>query len=244
MQESKKRKRAEDVKLMFEKPTSDLVLGLIEFIKYMKETSAKLERKGTLEIEAKVGVLVDKFTKQRFVFDSKSECFLDPALQGYKFQSNMSMAQHQRFNQMLNKAVEVKHAVYKRSVQVDETHFVNGKRFRVTRDGDKIVSVIEKLRIGDLNVYNPNYKFDYRISVNLEVPTTLPPGYNGKPQGTRHKNRLSYTMFPCQIDLTQVKSDETMHELEVEFMGNVDEPDVEEVDAFLSSVQALVRQHH
>lgn len=46
-------------------------------------------------------------------------------------------------------------------------------KVRVTTD-DKTGNVIEcmrKIRLGDLNIYSPKREADWRISVNLEVPS-------------------------------------------------------------------------
>ena len=49
------------------------------------------------------------------------------------------------------------------------------EKIRVTRD-EKTGTTLEcmrKLRLGNLNVYSPKYAADWRVSVNLEIPSAL-----------------------------------------------------------------------
>jgi len=69
-------------------------------------------------------------------------------------------------------------------------------------------------------VYSPKRAADWRISVNVEVPTPQP---MGTPTHTRRKDRISYSHEEFSIDLTQVtstvsdsKAPEVLHELELE----------------------------
>jgi polynucleotide 5'-triphosphatase len=67
------------------------------------------------------------------------------------------------------------------------------------KPGAKII----KSRVASLDLYNPRFPLDCRISINLEIPyegdvESLPAG------SVRHKDRLSYTQSHYQIDLTQV----------------------------------------
>jgi len=81
-------------------------------------------------------------------------------------------------------------------------------KVRVTRDQktNNILAKIIKARIANMSIYNPQAPLDCRISVNFEmrfdgdiealVPSSDAPD--------RHKDRMSYTQGPYQIDLTQV----------------------------------------
>jgi len=73
-----------------------------------------------------------------------------------------------------------------------------------------------------MEIYNPNYEFDYRISISLETDwkgrdewLTRLPEMKG-----RNKDRMSYKHMMFQVDLTQVSHDDDPmrkeHELEVE----------------------------
>lgn len=86
---------------------------------------------------------------------------------------------------------------------------------------------MKKVRLGNLDIYCPKRNADWRVSVNLEVPGTLPnvlncPSYYtnrvahisirsfavpppiGSSTHTRRKDRMSYTHEEFIIDLTQV----------------------------------------
>lgn len=84
---------------------------------------------------------------------------------------------------------------------------------------DEVKDVIEKVRVADLAIYSPKRLFDWRISINMEIPrmfrflditilttfleTVLP---NQPMTYSRKKDRLSYTQQEMQVDLTQVFS--------------------------------------
>jgi len=96
----------------------------------------------------------------------------------------------------------------------------------VTRDektGD-VLAAVKKIRLGNLDVYNPKRAADWRISVNVEVPVQHP---LGSPTHSRRKDRISYAHEEFVIDLTQVASygapgsqPEILHELELEIANS------------------------
>lgn len=87
-------------------------------------------------------------------------------------------------------------------------------KVRVTKDqrSGKILNKIVKARIADCNVYSPRTQFDWRVSVNMEMPwggdveglTAMAGGGDLGGEGVRMKDRLSYKHLAYQIDLTQV----------------------------------------
>ncbi len=119
---------------------------------------------------------------------------------------------------------------------------------------------IIKLRIGDLEVYNPVSLFDYRISLSLEVPWHGEPQHLIQPNGEgrdRKKDRISYRHMSNQVDLTQITyydSARKEHELEVEISpGAIEkqfallraqrENNYEElIGTFINNVRLLCRQ--
>jgi polynucleotide 5'-triphosphatase len=84
-------------------------------------------------------------------------------------------------------------------------------KIRVSYDQktNNILAKIVKARIADLSIYNPQSDLDCRISVNFEmrfdgdVEEIIAAGV-GERHPDRHKDRLSYTQGPYQVDLTQV----------------------------------------
>lgn len=50
-----------------------------------------------------------------------------------------------------------------------------GDKVRVTTDqvSKKIVGIVQKVRVANLNVFSPGAPFDYRISINVEMPGKL-----------------------------------------------------------------------
>ncbi|RUP50163.1 CYTH-like domain-containing protein [Jimgerdemannia flammicorona] len=189
-----------------------------------------------VEIEAKLGVLIDKQSNQRIKLAVESETVLAAGDdKWYRFESNMTMDQHSMFNKMLNEQVtrsqhrDYKGAKiqYKHTKECDRFYDVGQSKVRVTTDqatGQVVPGgIVEKVRVANLNVFSPGSAFDYRISVNVEVPVKMP---TGTPLFERNKDRLSYTHQAIKFDLTQVKGaqrangspPDMTHELELEFV--------------------------
>ncbi|KAI8347319.1 CYTH-like domain-containing protein [Blakeslea trispora] len=202
------------------KPADDITKYIADFI-------SKYCHMEHVEIEAKLGVLVDKQTKQRIAIDALTETIIDPKYaRHYRFESNMALEQHRHFNKILNDLVNKSQArdykgeriKYRHTIETDRFYEVGRQKWRVTTDKDgKIVpnGVIEKQRVADLNIHAPNQPLDYRISINLEKPRSKP---NTSPNFERSKDRISYQHGNIAFDLTQVKgTEDTRHELELEF---------------------------
>ncbi|KAI9351997.1 mRNA triphosphatase CET1 [Obelidium mucronatum] len=189
---------------------------------------SQLENSPHIEIEAKLGVLVEKRSNQRmYIPEVETEAVVsdDHMRKTARFKSDMTFDQHGNFNRFLNKAVEDhKGAVkYTHRYELDKFYPPNrsgGDRVRVTVDTktDEVIAVIEKKRIADLNIYSPSTQLDYRISINLEVPADKPYSEQDVVH-ERNKDRLSYVFQCVQVDLTQVtdsSSGTKNHELECE----------------------------
>lgn len=190
-----------------------------------------------LEIEAKIGVLIDKRTNARIQLPIYTEAIVNMREINARFESNMSMKQHRIYNKLLNELVaysaqnlpQHEHMAYQHRKETDsfydEVSETTGQKehIRVTRDNvtQEIVpnGVIKKTRIADLNVFCPAQPYDYRISINTETPIS-PPQNMSQPTFSREKDRLSYTQQNFSVDLTQVimanRIGEPLHELEIE----------------------------
>ncbi|KAG0200385.1 mRNA-capping enzyme subunit beta [Mortierella sp. GBA30] len=147
-----------------------------------------------VEIEAKLGVLIDKNTGRRIELPVRNEAVLTsqgrPAW--YKFSSDMTLERHER---------------YQHTYEIDQFFTSANGKTRVTKDQktNAVIpnGIVQKDRIADLDVFSPKNPFDFRISVNIEVPVGLP---QGVPQFERRKDRVSYRHNNFKIDLTQVKT--------------------------------------
>ncbi|KAL0074063.1 CYTH-like domain-containing protein [Phycomyces blakesleeanus] len=188
-----------------------------------------------VEIEAKMGVFIDRHTNSRLNIGALTETVLNPNHNySFKFESDMPLEQHKHFNQLLNdrtnksqvKDYKGERIAYKHTRETDRFFPLPQSRnnIRVTTDQQtgKVVpnGIIEKKRLADLNIHSPANALDYRISVNLEIPRKKP---ETELSHERHKDRLSYTHGGFTFDLTQVKgapekNEEMRHELEIEFV--------------------------
>ncbi|KAG5646494.1 hypothetical protein DXG03_003259 [Asterophora parasitica] len=211
-------------------PLDEFIKEIADFIHHMIVTRPDMA--GSVEVEAKVGVLRDKATGQRIMLPVLVESIIAPDSIDCRFESNMSVSQHKHYNTLLNNlktaSSQSTHPAsplgYSHLFLVDSFYATDerGEKIRVTRD-EKTSTVTEcmrKIRLGDLNIYSPKRAADWRVSVNLEVPVPHP---LGSPTHTRRKDRMAYSHEEFNIDLTQVTSStspnappQILHELEVE----------------------------
>ncbi|GAA5800227.1 hypothetical protein HPULCUR_005652 [Helicostylum pulchrum] len=207
------------------KPVDDITKYIADFI-------AEHVHLEDVEIEAKLGIFVDKRTNQRMNIGAKTETVLDPeSIRQYRFVADMPLEQHRHFNKMLNETVNRTQAreykgervKYKHTIETDRFYEIGRSKCRVTTEQStgKIVEngIIEKIRVADLNIHSPNQALDYRISINIEKPRPKP---TTNPTFERNKDRISYQHGGIAFDLTQVKGSadrdpEVRHELELEF---------------------------
>lgn len=92
--------------------------------------------------------------------------------------ASAKQAQHKHFNMMLNKLLDQNNQSRDKSpMTYQHTKLVDlfyrtpeGEKLRVTRDQKTgiLVECIKKTRLGDLDVYSPKHKADWRVSVSLE----------------------------------------------------------------------------
>lgn len=222
-------------------PLSLSILGVEPLDEFIKEVADFVHHTITtrpdypnskVEVEAKIGVVLDRTTKQRLALPVCVETILPQDMQGVQFESNMTVHQHMHFNKLLNELKERSSQPnypstplsYQHLYLVDSFYPHDGNerdKIRVTRnERTKEVECTRKVRLGDLNVYSPRRQVDWRVSVNLEVPVQHPVG---SAFSTRRKDRMSYAHEEFLIDLTQVtmttspnSPPQLLHELEVE----------------------------
>lgn len=84
----------------------------------------------------------------------------------------------------------------------------HGVKVRVTYDlkTTQLLSKIIKVRLVNLDVYNPTAPLDFRISINFEMryDGDIEELIRSETSPDRSKDRLSYSQSHYQIDLTQV----------------------------------------
>lgn len=211
-------------------PLDEFVLEIADWVHRMTLGKANIE------VEAKVGTLLDTRSNERLNLPVLNETILAPDYPEVRFASDMTVQQHATYNQSLNSLVQRTGDPNYPNARIRYEHmrlvdtFYNmpassgGGKVRVTRDEKtgQIKECVQKVRIADLNVYSPKRKMDWRVSVSVETPAKPPPD-SLPPTNTRRKDRLSYSHQAFKIDLTQVTTGpdpahpQTSHELEIEF---------------------------
>ncbi len=208
-------------------PYSEIVRVISDFVFH----HLVIENIQNIELEAKLGRIIDKSTNERLQMHILTEAVLEtgePSQLPFRFESDMTSQQHKQFNQTLNKAFESSQTKtnparvpmsYKHTRETDNLYESNGGKLRITTDQktQKVLATVSKERVADLNILSPRTPFDWRVSISTETPVSGPPP-NTAPKMVRHKDRVSYIHQHYQMDLTQVGTGkELKHELEVEF---------------------------
>ncbi|EEH46994.1 uncharacterized protein PADG_03092 [Paracoccidioides brasiliensis Pb18] len=150
-----------------------------------------------LEVEAKLGLLIDRNRGERVRIPALTECIVakdDPSIR-VGFESSMSLAQHRALNDFLNDTVKSSlsqpgtripltyahkkerdtfYDISSSSLPPIIQHHLNPRhkpKVRVTTDQrtGAVLARIVKCRIADLDVFSPRTCLDWRISVNLEM---------------------------------------------------------------------------
>nr|POF24732.1 mrna-capping enzyme subunit beta [Quercus suber] len=217
---------------------------------------------GAIEIEAKFGHIIAKASDMRMSLPVKNACVLDPAWceMQTRFESRMDQAKHQRMNEYLNARTQESHSPgrlpmrHSHPKEVDSFRTLSSvgvqalpqafqrrgvgrePRLRTTVDSKsgQVTARIVKVALGSLHIFNPNFDYDCRITVNLEVnlnrPDLHPDDLTIAATETRpappdrKKDRLSYKHLAYSIDLTRVDTpgmDQPKYELELEVDGSI-----------------------
>ncbi|KAJ4286239.1 hypothetical protein N0V90_013273 [Kalmusia sp. IMI 367209] len=154
----------------------------------------------TVEVEARWGQIIRHATGQRLMGDHKTECVVRDVVTSMetRFESTMTVAQHQKMNQYLNKQVHLSKPEspydrpeirYKHTKVTDQQYELDQEsllrlspatrnilgnkraRVRVSRDqktGEVIASII-KHKVLNIEISSPQTEWDYRIGINLEI---------------------------------------------------------------------------
>jgi hypothetical protein len=134
------------ISVLFSRPKTDISLQIFSFIHDLSKNTNLIQGQ-TLEIEAKLGQLVDKHTNQRINLPVGSETILLETQQFF-FKADMTITQHRSFNQLLNNIVDkgkdgLKVVGYKHTYQTDLFYKLGNRKIRTTVQGDVTTSNIE-----------------------------------------------------------------------------------------------------
>ncbi|KAF2007448.1 mRNA triphosphatase CET1 [Amniculicola lignicola CBS 123094] len=153
-----------------------------------------------VEIEARWGQIFDQHSRMRLSGVHETECVVRKEFaESLRFESTMSLDQHKKMNNYLNKQVmdsNTPHAMrakveYKHIREIDTFYGLDKPglalypppmqkliqdgqrqpRVRVTLDGKtgEVIAKIIKVRVANLEISSPQTEWDYRIGINLEI---------------------------------------------------------------------------
>ncbi|KAI5298068.1 mRNA-capping enzyme subunit beta [Ascosphaera atra] len=150
-----------------------------------------------LEVEAKLGRLIDRTRGDRLRLPVLTETVVDKETSGLRlgFKSSMTLDQHRALNNFLNTAITQSRLPNTKRVPMSYAHHKqrdifydlppalvpimirhhlrpgHTPRVRVTVDQKtgEVIAKIVKCRLADLDVYSPRTCLDWRLSVNIEM---------------------------------------------------------------------------
>lgn len=195
---------------------------------YEKLDQVRMADLSNLEIEFKFGLIADEY-RPRHKFSTLSEAIVDPIYwrqERLRFRSDVDISHFKQLETVLdrlamanatsenNQIDRVNTLSRDVSYQVRLPNTNNVSKVRVTfNDRDEVIECLDKERIGDLYITQPNCVYDLKMSLSVERPIdindikdqikTQQPGYE------RNKNRLEWRSPGCQVDLTSVHAPRT-----------------------------------
>ena len=195
----------------------------------------------TLEVEARIGMLMRGKSGERISMPIVSETALPPPSDAmhYEFSADVGPIVFDKIKHHLlalsnNSVHSDTHPLFKVSSvketsTVDEFYERGGDRVRVSLSSDEVVEVISKKRLHVLDVYSGSFSeepdglrpFDLRLSVNEERKIHNFVRDARVATGRREKQRFSFELKGFVIDLTRVSArdrsgERVTHEVEVE----------------------------
>lgn len=153
-----------------------------------------------VEIEARWGQIQERHNGSRLRGIHDTECIIrKDVLEHMKFESTMSLQQHKKMNEVLNRQVQLSmdpaakraRITYKHTKEIDMFYELDQEAFnllpphtqrvisqsgsrqriRITRDAKSgdVINRVIKVRISNLEISSPQTEWDYRIGINLEI---------------------------------------------------------------------------
>ena len=208
-------------------PPDDRVICIADFI-------ATQFTDGEVEIEAKLGTLIDLSTQQRARIPSiaTAACVLPELNTLTRFESTVSADAFKRLNAALNSAAEAttrrsgRPVRYQRRREVDcaYTSDVRETRPQGKTSAEPTSLFVRKTRLDQMHLVFPQHPYDVRVSASREERLPPPaadavPAEWGARKSERHKDRLSYQSGCLSVDITVVQQPPTnviTYEVEVE----------------------------
>lgn len=190
---------------------------------YERLRQTSIEDLANLEIEFKFGLIADEI-RPRHNFGTLSEAVVDPNYwrkEKLRFRSEVDVSHFKQLETLLdslamanagsenNQINRVNTLTRDVNYQIKLPNSYSMSKIRVTyNDRDEVVECLDKERIGDVYVAQPNCVYDLKMSLSVERPINFEdikdkikatnPGFE------RNKNRLEWRSPGCQVDLTSV----------------------------------------
>ncbi|KAF5101255.1 hypothetical protein D0Z00_000925 [Geotrichum galactomycetum] len=192
------------------------------------------EDKKHVEVEIKLGKIYDKSTRQRvklpIVTDTiidfehaKTSTFFEPGLTDAEFVKAKSLFDNLAKESKRNpsSATAIINFPERETTDIIMAERGSSNNLRITYNEEfKQTERITKQKIDQLLIHSPRSDHDFRITVSIEIPDKESVINKDKfiSSTKRAKRRSSYIHKALQVDLTRVKTDDTVvtHELELE----------------------------
>jgi len=195
---------------LFSKGSTQSIQNII--LKYLDQATAK---KG-LEIEARIGRIMNKITMKRMDFDTFHPIVFQRLPNEYEFEGEIAKEDFTKIKQLLfGESVTDK---YKMVETVDKISISNTVR---KIQSDQGIFYQKKLKLSKIDIHLPEYAYDVRISISQESDVEQKDFVQKPNLIQRSRERESYLFNEYSFDFTKVVNPRTAgqdrkYEIEVE----------------------------
>ncbi|TBU07368.1 beta chain of mRNA capping enzyme [Hamiltosporidium magnivora] len=160
-----------------------------------------------LEIEGRIGTIIDKFTNNRIKLNCPHPIILK-SNSNYRFQSGVTQSY---FEDKICKLEELNFSTVNDRV-------VLSKGIRYLYEGDKLISCQKKYKEKTIDIYLPGSVYDIRISFNREISVESEKSKHFVKNLIRNRKRKSFLFHEYSLDFTVVENEckDVTNEIEVE----------------------------
>ncbi|KAH3685412.1 hypothetical protein WICPIJ_003616 [Wickerhamomyces pijperi] len=198
------------------RPYNDIARRISQWI-YVNLNNTRQEDREHLELEIKLGRIIDPRTTKRINIPVVSECVLSEDFSvGSRFEAGLEEHEWKKLKKYISDMMALDKKKFK-SLQSDtvDQQFRDAtpghlpRKFRVSRDSktSRVMEVIEKKRIASLFVHCPDLACDFRLSLSLESP--FPRDFADKFQDKSAENERAKKRLSIDHELTNTRFDIT-----------------------------------
>lgn len=170
------------------------------------------KKEENIEIEARLGLILDKTTGSRIDIDAKHPIIFSTKNTPFTFTSGVKESHFNKLKKLfINYPQE----------NIEETIVITNKTRRIYESG-KLKCTMEKVKITSYEIHFPNCDYDVRIAISKEtIVKDKGPIIDKKKVIRRDRSRISIPFDKFRFDFTKINlPNEQIHEIELEIVDS------------------------